>query len=124
MKMLLTALMIIFFVTPSVAKTTEFGYRPGGYVFLFIAQAHNMLGRGDRIVITDDQLSAAAIQVVWYHRHGGKVCAKKGTRLFFHMGVDTITGQPRDANRHYLGRSVPEGWYSPSKFGIALCQTK
>lgn len=106
---------------PATAKTIEFGYRPGGYSFVFVNRAKAMLARGDRIVITGDQMSAAAIQVVWYRQHGGKVCAKPGVQMFFHLGRNTVTGAPIDSNRYYLGRSIREGWYRPSEFGIPQC---
>jgi len=103
------------------SKTVEFGFRPGGHTVEFIRAAKVMLKSRDRIVIRRDQMSAAAIQVVWYRKHGGKVCTKGDVQLFFHMGRNMRTGEPIDSNRFYLGRSIPEGWYRPAEFGIPKC---
>lgn len=121
MRALLVVMALLCGVVSAHAKTVEFGYRPGGYSFMFISRAKAMLARGDRIVIAGDQMSAAAIQVVWYRQRGGKVCTKGDVQLFFHMGRNTVTGKPIDSNKWHLGRSIPEGWYSPSKFGIPKC---
>ena len=111
----------LLLATSAKAATVEYGYRPGGYTVVFMTRAKAMLARGDRIVLTGDQMSAAAIQVAWYRQRGGKVCTKGDVQLFFHVGRNTATGAPIDGNKFYLGRSIREGWYSPSKFGIPHC---
>jgi hypothetical protein len=102
-------------------KTVTLGCSDGGNVAHHVMIAHGFLKHRHRLVITCNRASAAAIQVIWYRKHGGKVCAKPGVRLFLHMGYDPEKRVAVDVNRQYLGRSYREGWYHPSKFKIGEC---
>jgi hypothetical protein len=100
------------------ADTIRLGERPGGYVHAHIDIARRWLKQGHKIIITGDQLSAAAIQVAWYRANGGTICARPGIALFFHEGA-------RGTNpiRRYLGYNLKPGWYSPGDFGIHECRS-
>jgi len=102
-------------------KTVTLGCSDGGNVAHHVMIAHGFLKHRHNLVLTCNRASAAAIQVIWYRKHGGKVCAKRGVRLFLHMGYDPETRQAVDVNRKYLGRSFPEGWYHPRDFKIGEC---
>ena len=102
-------------------KTVKLGCSDGGNVAHHVMIARDFLQHRHRLVITCNRASAAAIQVIWYRKHGGKVCARPGVRLFLHMGYDPEKRIAVDVNRQYLGRSYREGWYSPAKFGIGEC---
>jgi hypothetical protein len=102
-------------------KTVKLGCSDGGNVAHHVMIARDFLQHRHRLVITCNRASAAAIQVIWYRKHGGKVCAKPGVRLFLHMGYDPEKRIAVDVNRQYLGRSYREGWYHPSKFKIGEC---
>jgi len=82
------------------------GYRPGGYTLIHKKRGQQWLKSGKRIVIRGDQVSAAATQVVWYKRNGGKVCvAGRDVLLWFH---ENGTKGPLYAER-------------PSVYGIRRC---
>lgn len=117
------------------AETLELWHRPGGYTHLHIAEANRWLAKGTRLVIRDWQVSAAAIQIVYFKRKGGRVCyAKAGFNaepaLYFHLG--TSQGTPHNTLASYLGAANAEkvGKLSghgfrrmhPSAFGIRSCR--
>ena len=107
--------------TPAEAgNTVTLGDRPGGYAHAHIKTAERWLKTRTRIVIAGDQASAAAIQVVYFHERGGRICAKPGVTLYFHAGRSR-GGAVTNANRRYLGRDLKDGWYHPEKFGIREC---
>ncbi len=97
-------------VLPASARTVELWNRPGGYTFQHIAQANRWLASGTRLVIRDWQVSAAAIQVVYFKRRGGNVCyAKSGFNsdpaLYFHMSESR--GSYRNNLAQYIVRRMP-----------------
>ena len=112
---------LLLLATPAAAKTVVLDDRPGGYVLHHVKQADYWLKHRTRVIIAGHQKSAAAIQVVYFAGRGGRVCAKRNAKLYFHMGR-MPDGTPVDANRRILGRSIKEGWYSPAKFGIGACR--
>ena len=86
------------------------------------------------MVIRDWQISAAAIQVVYFKRRGGNVCyAKSGFNadpaLYFHLG--TSRGQEQNNLAHYIGArnaarvgqltAASFKRFHPSAFGIRAC---
>lgn len=60
-------------------------YMPGGIVGEHMRQAKIWLDRKYKVVIRDDQYSAAAMMVVAIRTNGGNVCAHKGADLYFHL---------------------------------------
>lgn len=93
------------------ADTIRLGNRDGGYVALHMAQARQWLRHRHKLVLTGDQISAAAIQVAWYRQHGGSVCAWPGVALWFHASS--------------TGRTFADtGWHEPGEFGIPTCPGK
>lgn len=95
-------------------------YRRGGYVHQHIQQAELWLKQGVQIVVADSQMSAAAIQVVYFGGRGGRICVKPGVSLYFHPGRSR-GGARTNPTLRYLGVSLPEGWYDPSRFGLKIC---
>lgn len=74
------------------AKSAEIGWRPGGDVYTYIAEALDMLRSGKNYRVTGDQYSAAAMQVVYLEGHmPGRICATRNARLHFHLGFDKQT---------------------------------
>jgi hypothetical protein len=114
-------LLLILLLTTSAAeaKTIEIGERPEGYVNLHIAIAKQWKLLKYNVVLEGNQLSAAAISVVYFKRIGGKICAKPNVRLWFHEGA--LGTKP---NEFYLKQTVKTGWHEPEEFGIGTCPDK
>lgn len=106
---------------PAHAETITLHERNGGYAHHHIKAAERWLKRRVRIIVAADQQSAAAIQVIYYHGRGGRICAKRGVRLYLHEGRSR-GGAVTNVNRRYLGRTIKDGWYAPAKFGIGECR--
>jgi hypothetical protein len=117
-----------------VAETIELWNRPGGYTHVHIKQADAWLARGTMLVIRDWQVSAAAIQVLYFKRRGGQVCYAKSDfnaepALFFH--TPTSRGKAQDSLAHYVGAGNAGEIgnrsqyrfkrFHPSAFGIRAC---
>jgi hypothetical protein len=113
-------MMLLAFASVAEARSITFGYRPGGIVGAFLLEGMKIRQRGDSVVLSGHQASAAAIQSVWLQRNGVRICAKKGVKLFFHAGT-LPSGKKIDVNRLILGHSIREGWYTPHKFQIKTC---
>lgn len=73
--------------------TITLWYMPGGVVGEHIRQAMVWRDRKYRIVVRDDQYSAAAMMVLWLHVQGSNVCATKGADFFFHGLTHPQTGK-------------------------------
>jgi len=117
----IAAALLLAIATPAEAGgTITLDDRPGGHAHAFMKVADVWLERKRRVIIAGDQESAAAIQVVYYHGRGGRICAKPGVMLYFHEGRSR-GGAVTNANKRYLGRSIKTGWYRPAKFGIGEC---
>ena len=116
------------------ASTLELWYREGGYTHAHIAQARRWLASRTTLVIRDWQVSAAAIQVVYYKRMGGRVCYGRSgfnadPALYFH--VPQSRGVPSNSLASHIGASnaAKLGRLSgnrmkrvhPSVFGIPAC---
>ena len=116
------------------AVTVELWNRPGGFTHLHIIEADRWLASGTKLVIADWQVSAAAIQVLYFKRKGGNVCyAKSGfsstPALYFHLGRSR--GVATDDLAHYIGHanaaklgklsSYSFKRFHPSVFGIRAC---
>jgi hypothetical protein len=119
---------------PASAKTVELWHRPGGYTHQHILQANRWLASGTKLVIRDWQVSAAAIQVVYFKRKGGNVCfAKSGFNgqpsLHFHLSEsrgthrNTLAQYIGKANTAKVGKLSAYNFKSfhPSAFGIKAC---
>lgn len=113
---LLTLAALALISVTATADTIRLGDRNGGYVKQHIDTAKVWLKHRDSLILTGDQISAAAIQVAWFRAHGGKVCAYPGRALYFHDGA--LGTNP---TKRYLGYSLKPGWYSPGDFGIKPC---
>jgi hypothetical protein len=80
---------------PTLAHTLNIGWRPGGDVYTYIAEALDMLRGGQSYRVTGDQYSAAAMQVVYLESQmPGRICANRNVTLNFHMGFDKETKKP------------------------------
>lgn len=90
-------LFLLILTTEASAGTRDIwlGYRPGGLVKWHMDIADRWLREGKRLHITDDQWSAAARQVEYYARQGGKVCAMPGVRLYYHWGYGWKVKTPK-----------------------------
>lgn len=119
---------------PAAAETIELWNRQGGYTHLHMKQADQWLAHGTKLVIRDWQVSAAAIQVLYFKRRGGQVCYGKSgfngdPALFFHTAESR--GKPRNELAHYIGagNAAKVGGLSPNRlkrfhpsaFGIKAC---
>lgn len=122
---------------PVSAKTIELWHRPGGYTHQHILQANRWLKSGTKLVIRDWQVSAAAIQVVYFKRKGGNVCFGKTAfnatpSLRFHLSesrgkhMNTLTQYIGAANTAKIGKLSAYDFKSlhPSSFGIRACTGK
>ena len=124
-------------IAPAEAATVELWHRPGGYTHAHIAQAKHWLATGTTLVIRDWQVSAAAIQVLYFKRRGGKVCyARSGFNadpaLYFHLAESR--GRERNSLATFVGagNAAKIGKLSahrmkrlhPSAFGIPACPAK
>lgn len=122
---------------PASAKTIELWHRPGGYTHQHILQANRWLKSGTKLVIRDWQVSAAAIQIVYFKRKGGNVCFGKtafnsSPSLRFHLSesrgthVNTLSQYIGAANTAKIGRLTAYDFKSfhPSAFGIRACTGK
>ncbi|MFZ5677354.1 MAG: hypothetical protein ACOZAM_30700 [Pseudomonadota bacterium] len=77
------------------AGSAAIGFRPGGDVYTYIAQAIDMLHSGKSYRVIGDQFSAAALQVVYLENQmPGRICASPKAKLHFHLGFDKETGRP------------------------------
>lgn len=77
------------------AGSATIGWRPGGDVYTYIAQALDMLRSGKNYRVTSDQYSAAALQVVYLkNQMPDRICATRSARLHFHLGFDKATHKP------------------------------
>ena len=73
----------------ALAASANIGWRPGGDVYTYIAQAIDMLRSGRSFRVTGDQYSAAAMQVVYLESQmPERICATPGAKLNFHLGFD------------------------------------
>lgn len=93
--LLAAALLAVAATSPRAAEaaTVKIGWRPGGDLYTYIAEAFDMLNSGKTYRVTDDQYSAAAMQVVYLENHmPGRICATRNARLNFHLGYDKETG--------------------------------
>lgn len=94
---LLAMILLIVMAVPgrAEARAATIGFRPGGDVYTYIAQALDMLRGSNSYRVTGDQYSAAALQVVYLENHmPGRICATPRARLHFHLGFDRATGKP------------------------------
>lgn len=119
----MAALAAALFATAPAAEAAviTLAARTGGYTHHHMDAARRWLKAGHAIVITGDQQSAAAIQVIWLARRGLRVCARDGVMLYLHEGRSR-GGAITNANRRLLGRSYGAGWYRPQRFGIGGCR--
>ena len=116
------------------AATVELWNRPGGFTYLHIVEADRWLASGTRLVIADWQVSAAAIQVLYFKRKGGNICYAKSRfsadpALYFHLGQSR--GAANHDLAHYIGganaakigklSSYSFKRFHPSVFGIRAC---
>ncbi len=96
-------------VLPASARTVELWNRPGGYTFQHIAQANRWLASGTRLVIRDWQVSAAAIQVVYFKRRAAMCVtpsrASTPTRALFPH--ERIARSYRNNLAQYIVRRMP-----------------
>ncbi|MBK1869191.1 hypothetical protein [Taklimakanibacter albus] len=77
------------------AGSATIGFRPGGDVYTYIAQALDMLRGGKSYRVIGDQFSAAALQVIYLENQmPGRICASPKAKLHFHLGFDKETGRP------------------------------
>ncbi len=119
---------------PVSAKTIELWHRPGGYTHQHILQANRWLASRTKVVIRDWQVSAAAIQVVYFKRKGGNVCFAKSAfnaqpSLHFHLSesrgkhYNPLTQYIGKANTAKIGKLSAYGFkkFHPSAFGIKAC---
>ena len=71
------------------------GERAGGYLFLYIVQAKQMIATGNSYRVRGDQYSAAAIQVLYVEkRHPERICASPFAKLHLHQPFNAITKTP------------------------------
>lgn len=99
-------------------------YMPGGIIGDHMRYAKVWRDRGYRLVIRDDQYSAAAIMVLGFKKAGGKVCARRGADLYFHAPNVEPVHEIISAKAAGLIAGAPErGWkrVSPAAFGIPVC---
>ena len=66
---------------PAQADTLILGYRPGGLVMEHMREADQWLLQGMNIEVTDWQMSAAAMEIVYFHRRGGTICYRDSSPL-------------------------------------------
>jgi hypothetical protein len=82
---------------PASARPREvlIGERGGGYLFLYVAQAKEMIATGNTYRVREDQYSAAAIQVLYVERrHPERICASPFAKLHFHQPFNPVTRTP------------------------------
>lgn len=109
-------------------------YRRGGYTFVHIVQARHWLASRRHLVIRDTQVSAAAVQVLYYQRMGGTVCffpkrLNVAPSLKFHLSASR--GVYRNDIANYIGAEnaakigkLSAGSFKsfhPTVFGIKAC---
>ena len=66
---------------PARAEIIVLGYRPGGMVMEHMREADRWLQDGANIEVTDWQMSAAAMELVYFHRRGGTICYRDSSPL-------------------------------------------
>jgi hypothetical protein len=77
---------------PASARSSNIGWRPGGDLYGYIAEALEMLQSGRSYRVTGDQYSAAAMQVVYLESQmPRRICATSNAKLNFHLGFDKET---------------------------------
>jgi hypothetical protein len=82
---------------PALAGPSSIGWRPGGDVYTYIAQALDMFRSGRSYRVTGDQYSAAAMQVVYLEsKMPGRICASRDAMLHFHLGFDKQARRPME----------------------------
>jgi hypothetical protein len=80
---------------PAFARSTNIGWRPGGDLYRYIAEALDMLRSGKSYRVTGDQYSAAAMQVVYLESQmPRRICASSNAKLHFHLGFDREAHRP------------------------------
>jgi hypothetical protein len=80
---------------PAFARSSNIGWRPGGDLYAYIAEALDMLRSGRSYRVTGDQYSAAAMQVVYLESHmPRRICAISSAKLHFHLGFDQDARRP------------------------------
>jgi hypothetical protein len=80
---------------PALARSSNIGWRPGGDVYTYIAQALDMFRSGRSYRVTGDQYSAAAMQVVYLEsKMPARICASQEAKLHFHLGFDKDSRRP------------------------------
>ena len=98
-------------------------YMPGGQVGEYMRHAKLWLDQGYRIVIADDQYSAAAMMVVVLKDGGARICAEKGAELYFHLLSDGSHPSSRVGHAKTIGNLTHRFQrVSPGAFGIARCR--
>lgn len=113
--------------------------RPGGNVEEHFAEARGWLRHNVKVRVVGNQYSAAAMQILWYHVHKGRVCSRPSAMLVFHQPYMIIpilgvrVGDPDwhkrfafwfgERNTAIIGPVTVEDWspVHPSKFGIPQC---
>ena len=105
-------------------NTITLDYMPGGIVGEHMRHAKVWLDRKYRVVIRDDQYSAAAVMVVAMKINGAHVCAKRGADLYFHLVDDgSHPGKYLNAASAKVIGAVTYRYkrIAPAAFGIKDC---
>jgi hypothetical protein len=77
--------------------------RAGGYLFLYIVQAKQMIATGNSYRVRGDQYSAAAIQALYIERrHPDRLCASPIAKLHLHQPYDPITKETIKNSKKWL----------------------
>lgn len=127
----LAAFILVAAPVAASAETVTLGYRPGGFTHQHILQANRWLAAGMKVVIRGDQVSAAAIQVVYFKRRGGRTCFAPRSDASLHFHLSESRGKFYNPLAQYLGRASAAKIgrlsaarfkrFHPSAFGIKAC---
>lgn len=105
--------------------TITLDYMPGGVIGEHQRHAKLWVDQGYRVIIRDDQYSAAAIMVMSIKKAGGRICAKNGADLYFHdVNVDQVRYIIGSKAANMIADAPARGWkrVSPASFGIGRCK--
>jgi beta-glucosidase/6-phospho-beta-glucosidase/beta-galactosidase len=110
---ILTIVAFCWAVASAQAQTIVLSYRAGGMMMEHIHQADQWLHQGVRIEVTDWQMSSAAMQIVYFYRHGGAICyrdSSEWTRAYLQFHQPQANGVAVDDYRgvfvHFMGEEI------------------
>jgi hypothetical protein len=139
MRLLLAAMLVAASTIAAQAEVLILGYRPGGNIESHRIEARIWKKRGTEVQISDWQMSAAGLQMIYLKRIGGNICYRKSglnarPAIYLHQPTGRsgkqIANYKADMTRDLGARNtaiigdLPKYGYKkfhPSAFGISAC---